>query len=471
MKKLSFLKVFIAVMMLTFLYTACEKEEDNNNVTPPNDSFDFNANYISVISDADMLATAYLDNQLGTKQPENAVDSLSTFLPPFYASKKRLNQKNITNAVTGAVASIDKSKDGKYVFIIEPNKPSSFNNTTTISGLAQGTRLTVVNMVNPSSPIVASTTDDLLFPLSVSINNAGNLLAINELNPQLGGQISFFPVANDGTLGQKKSFPYALLGVPADPNVPAQRGRGLLSFYSQWDPTGNYVAVNFQDRRNLQGEGEVRFFKVVKDGNTVTALEPHGGPQITGKFPFSGRWSPNGKYYLTNDLYWGFDVPQFFITEAPSTITVISFDASQSANHSVLGKTETGGVSEGICINNEGNLVATANMRGSSLLPALALFTRNSSVSLLSFNQNTGSLQKLSELELDGAILPEGISFDNTSENIVIATFDNFQPNSTNRTGKGSIDFIEVQGMGSQKTLKYKTRIVTGRGPHGIVVH
>jgi hypothetical protein len=463
-------KYLFLIGFASLLLISCQKEDDIDSPTPEPNKFKFSANYIAAISDADMLATAYVTDQLGEKQPLNAEDSLSIFLSPFNLLQRPVAKLTVSNSVTGAVAAIDKSDDGKFVYIIENNKPVNFNDATTLSGLGLGTRLTVLNMSNPTSPTVSSTSDNFLFPLSVSINKAGNMLAINELKPQAGGQISLIPV-NNGALGEKVSFTFASLGVPVDPQVPAQRGRGLLSNYAQWHPSGEYIAVNFQDRGNLQGQGEVRFFKVNKSENVITGLTPHGSEQITGKFPFSGRWSPNGKYYMTNDVYWGFDVPQFFITERQSTITVIEFDSSNTAKHKVIGKTETGTISEGIAINKEGTFMATANMRGSSLLPTAPLFTRASSVSLLKFNQNTGILTKVSELEIDGAILPEGIAFDNLSENIVITTFDNFMKENTNRLGKGSLDFIHISNSKVQPTLQFQGRIFTGRGIHGLVIH
>jgi hypothetical protein len=462
------LSLFLAASMSACEYLRDSSSGEENGNPSPQERIPFTGRYIAAISDADMLAQSYITDQLDQKQPANAEDSLLVF--PLSGNRlvaARASRLGVSNAVTEVVGVIDVDARGEYAYVIETSKPSSFNNATTLTGLANGTRLTVISMRNPNQPTVVCTTDELLRPLTVKVHPQGDLLAVTNMLPSGEGELAFIPVRM-GQLGTLQRFSFRALGVPPDAAIP--RAQGLYAVYVDWHPSGRYVAVNFQDRRNLTGEGEVYFFEVTRSGSGMVTVRPYGSPVVTGKYPFSGRWSPSGEYYFTNNLQWGFDVRGFFINSVPSTISVIRFDTQNTAapQHRTVANVESGINSEGIAISPDGSLLATANMQGSFVTPASdPVFTRNSSVSLLSFDAASGSLRKVAEQPIEGGILPEGIAFDAVGRNLVVTTFDYYRSGSnTERIGRGGLDFFRVEGLSLQRS----GQVLVARGAHGVVV-
>src|SRR3546814_9629142 len=75
--------------------------------------------------------------------------------------------------------------------------------------------------------------------------------------------------------------------------------RSVTATNVQWHPSGRYLAVN------LNTLNQVAFFQVDEAADGKLALRAWGEPVAVGADPFVGRFTPDGRYYLTAD--WGRD--------------------------------------------------------------------------------------------------------------------------------------------------------------------
>jgi hypothetical protein len=81
-----------------------------------------------------------------------------------------------------------------------------------------------------------------------------------------------------------------------------------LNRHGWWHPNGRYIAVNLVDR------AQVVLYEVIRDGDgSVSAVRPWGNRVQSNKFPFVGRFSPDGCYYITSDIQWGIDTKGFMV--------------------------------------------------------------------------------------------------------------------------------------------------------------
>ena len=133
---------------------------------------DFKGRYLLALSDADMVASAYIDSILG---PVVGKDELTII--PFTATKTTTSVSTlpVTNSVTGPPASIAVSPDGKYAIVIEtrgprpPNKPAAL-----MPELAKGYVISVVDVSQPAQPRIVQVLQGGERPVSVCFNAAGN---------------------------------------------------------------------------------------------------------------------------------------------------------------------------------------------------------------------------------------------------------------------------------------------------------
>ncbi|NJM88796.1 MAG: hypothetical protein HC847_18160 [Hydrococcus sp. RU_2_2] len=152
------------------------------------------------------------------------------------------------------------------------------------------------------------------------------------------------------------------------------------------------------------------FFELKRERNTFQ-LVPWGTPVKVGKDPFTGQFTPDGRFYLTSN--WGRNfgkdvktVEQRLPTER-GTVTAIQLTDSQ---HQVISTAISDISPESLAISPDGALVVTVNMRGTAFVPTSPRFTREASLSLLSLDR-VGHLTKVGDYPFEG-ILPESAAFD-----------------------------------------------------------
>lgn len=405
---------------------------------------DFRGKALVLVSDADMLASAYVDGQLG---PAEGRDALSVIPLGKQPGKLRASGVELSNSVAGPPASVAVSRDGRYAFAVETfsQRPPA---GATFKDLKPGSQLTVVDLADPASPRIAQVIDIGTRPSSVAVSPDGRTVAVT-LHPLDGRQLALIPFSG-GRLGTP-----VYVGMPGVP-------KELETPHVDWHPSGNYLAVT------VFGRNEVVFYRVEDGGARVT---PWGKPVQVGKYPMMGRFTPDGRFFVNVNLYWGPDVAGFWITAPRGDVTVLAFDAEGTGGtprHSLVSRAETGVSPEGMAISPDGRFVVTTNLERSYLPYGDERITWYSSLTLLSLDPASGRITSNGESYYEG-ILPEAAVFDASSRHVAAVSFDHFDDS---RPG-GSVDFwriVDDNTTKGPKLIKTAYSVAVARGPHTIVL-
>ncbi len=412
--------------------------------TPP----DFQGRYIAAISDGDMRAYAYIDGQLG--EPRGP-DQLSLVTLPLPAAPELTSSIEVSNSVINPVYSLVASQDGNTIFVAE-TKQQREPDDQLISDLDLGTTLRAVDVSDPANPRVIGAVEVGIDPQGVALDASGTTLALATKDPDT--PLTFVTFTN-GRFGEPIQLP--MRGFSPIPELP---DGGMLPQHVEWHPTADIIAVNANFR------GQVQFFRVVRDANgNVSDVMPWGNRVVTSKWSMSGKFSPDGRFYVTNDLQWGPDVRGFYVNAPPSQLTVIelaSLDEAETAQHFVVGGVSLPRHAESIAFSNDGTLIATSNIGQTWLSPDEPGYSQ-SSLSLIQFDPISGQLTKMGDWVFDG-ILPEGIAFDASDQYVVAGVFEYETP----EPRRGALEFWRVINGTSLERTDY--RIETGPGAHSLIV-
>ncbi|MDX2242171.1 MAG: beta-propeller fold lactonase family protein [Leptolyngbyaceae cyanobacterium bins.302] len=137
---------------------------------------------------------------------------------------------------------------------------------------------------------------------------------------------------------------------------------------------------------------------------------------------------------------------------------------TMQAQHRVIETATTDIAPEGLTISPDGTLVVTVNMRGSLFPQGSSRFTRESSLSLLTLDRQSGKLTKIDDYPFEG-ILPESAVFDVKGNYLAVAVYDYF----TSKP-EGAVEFWQVVRKPAPTLKPMNQRIDVGRGAHQVVV-
>ncbi|MFF0950245.1 lactonase family protein [Rhizobium leguminosarum] len=413
------------------------------------------ASRIAVISDGDFLARTYGTAELA---PRNAgYRDLLTVMSPA-GDKIVTGSIPVSNSVTSAPEILALSEDGQTAFVAERlgERPKGGNR---ISDLPPGRQLFAVDLSDGAALRLSDTVEIEAFPEALSPSPDGESVAVVSNTPEA----SFVQIVayRDGRFGSVARFDLAELGVKG--SAPAPRG-GVTATNVHWHPSGRFLAVN------INTQNRVVFFEVTGADDDALILRPWGNVVEVGADPFVGRFTPDGRHYLTAN--WGRNFAatnlEGRIPQTPSTISVIRLadpaTSPQSARHDLLGGAETGLSSEGIAISPDGQLVATVNMRGTAFPPGSARFHRDASVTLLSFDPATGAIARLADYPFEGS-LPEGGAFDRTGDHFLATVFQGHD-GAGPEAGPG-LEVFRV-AKGDRPALKRLGRVPLPHGAHHV---
>lgn len=413
------------------------------------------AGRIAVISDGDFIAGTYANGVLS--RPEAAHSDVLTILS-IVNGKVTQSTLPVSNSVTAAPEALELTPDGRTAFVIERlgERPKG---ATTVKELPPGNRLFAVDLADPAKPRLADTAEVGIHPEGLAVSPDGRRVAVvsNTATESLLQIVTY----ENGKFGTVARFNLSELGVTGTAQGP--RG-GVTATNVQWHPSGRYLAAN------VNTQNRVAFFAVTEKADNV-ALKLWGNVVETGRDPFVGRFTPDGRHYLTSN--WGRDFAATSldkrIPNAPSTMTVIRLadPADEDVRHQRLGDVATDESAEGMAVSPDGRLVATFNMRGTVFEPGTPRYTRNASVSLLAFDAKTGALEKLSDTPFE-AVLPEGGTFDMTGDHIIATSFE-AQPGARPAVGAG-LALFRVVKIGNTARLESIGRVPLPHGVHHVDV-
>ena len=416
---------------------------------PPAVPFNFQGRFLVVASDTDMLPSAYIDGKLGS------------FAGPDQLSVIRLDRAavmkpatiNVTNSVIGPPSSIALTPNAKYAIVIETQGPRPVGvSDAKISDLPPGKVITVVDLSNPDHPTVVQQAKIFDNPLTVSINAEGTLVAV------------VFKKAAGRTqpLLALYRFQDGKLSPPLIPNIPGREADDAL------------ISAEFYPKKNALGKnvlglvyGEHPRLALVQVDTTPhsPSLTTWGDPVDLDIGPFLVRFTPDGRFALVNAMLLGTEIRG----SVSSILIAQSTAADGTPHHSLVSRVDAGVQPEGLAISPDERWIATTNLERSAEPlsdPKQGFF---SSVSLIRFDAQSGSLERVGEFPFDG-MLPEAAVFDNTSRFLAVTCFAHYD---RSRPG-GAIDFWRLSGDYADpkrvELVKSDFSITVARGPQSMVI-
>ncbi|MBD3886157.1 hypothetical protein IFO70_31165 [Phormidium tenue FACHB-886] len=414
---------------------------------------DFQGRYLVSISDADMLASAYVNGQLG---PREGQDALSVIPLGNHVRELQAYETEASNSVAGPPVAVAVTPDGRYALVVEtftPRPAGDWQNQR-FADLQHGDRISVFDLSDPTRPTRVQEVAIAERPDSVSISRDGSLVAV-AFHPQGAGTetpLAIIPFSN-GQLGQ-----------PFYPTVP-RLPRGQRLIHAEWHPTEDVLALVNEE------EADVGFVRVVRQGSTIE-LQPWGNVVQIEKAPYMARFTPDGRHLIVNNLYWGADVEGRW-SEAPrGSVVSIRLEAGAqsdgSPRHALVSRAMTGVSPEGLAISPNGRYVVTTNLERSYLPYDDDRITWFSSLSLITLDPQTGQLHHVADYPFDG-ILPEAAAFDASSQYLAVVNYDHFD----DQMQGGSIDFwrIAADPLNPQPQLvQTRYSVPVTRGAHSMVL-
>ncbi len=396
------------------------------------------------ISDADMIAGAYANGEL------NKVPGIEDELVLFDDKENTSSSTeplHISNSVISWPAILEWNPKYQFAYIAETravHKGEAQKMKNVFTDFPVGKKITVVDYSNPTTPKVVQEKQIGENIQGVSINASGTLLVSG--STEKGKELVVMGL-KDGLVQDVQSFTHE--GISAK-----DTGNGGIRTI-EFHPTKNIIAVNLNNT-------DLVFFKIIENNGTVT-LSQLGDTMEVAKRWSVGNWHPSGQYFILSDLRWGDGLGQ--ITHGKGKLVSIGFD--EGGNHTIIDKEKVGLSPEGFDISPDGNYAVTANMRrtwapkkGFWFVPA----RKESSLSLVKINPNTGELTKVGkDYGFEGA-LPEDAVFDQDNNTIAVAVY---HDRNEEFPKEGWIDFWELE---DDQLIKTEKQLKVARGVHNLLL-
>lgn len=417
--------------------------------TPPNADA-VTIDKLIAVADGDHLASTYVDGMLS--DPAASLRDLLLSVR-IIDGDVRIAQVEVPNSVTAAPEVLALTPDGTTAFVAERLGRRGPNDTRA-DQLPPGVTLSSVDVSDAANPAPTDSVTISENSEAIGVSPDGRRVAVIA-NTSDAAVLEIIPWAGD-TFGPVHRIDLASVGITGTTSGPR---RGVLATNVHWHPSGRALAIN------IDSHDRVAFFTVADDPVTGLRLEPWGAPVATGADPYAGRFTPDGRHYVTAN--WGRNLSTTVMAErlprTPSTLSVIRLGAldDTAGGHRVVSTAQTDKSTEGLAISPDGALLATVNMRGTAFPPDSPMFDEEASVSLLRLDPDTGALTKLDDQALT-AVLPEGGTFD-SSGHYFIAT--SFQGRGPGDGGPG----LQIYRVDGQSGLIPVQRVSLPHGVHHVV--
>lgn len=420
----------------------------NNPISPIN----FSGKMLISVSDTDMVGSAYVNGQLGPREGNDALSIIPLGKP---IQELKAYEVNVSNSVAGPAIAVTATSDGRYAFVVESFKarPKGSWEEQKFSDLKKGNIITVIDLLEPSNPLVIQKLTIAERPDAVSINSTNDLISV-----------TFHPNTSN------KHRPLALipfksgkLSEPFYPDVPSLPKNNRL-IQAEWHPTKPILAM-------VDNTAAIINFTHVHKKNDGYHLTPWGNPVQIGKSPYMARFTPDGRYLIANNLYWGPDVQGKWVEAPRGDVVSIRLNAGTQKNglprHALVSRAMTSVGPEGLTISPNGLMVVTANVERSYLPHNDKRITPYSSISLIDLNPKTGQLTHVSDYQFDG-VLTEAAAFDAESKYLAVTNYDHFD----DKKKGGTIDFWRVTSdplIPRPILVKTNNSIPVSRGVHSMI--
>ncbi len=408
----------------------------------------FDGRYLLAASDADMVGTAYSDGVL--RQIPEDTDTLSLIELPLTDATARVIEIPVSNSVTSWPQIIAVAPDGSTVYVVETaGQVDDSTEQLNTADFPAGRVVTVIDISSGADRAEITTVDVGDDPIHLAISADGAYLAIGLR--ERGRQLAILPTA---TLNDPATFAY--FSVEQSDGQPSEEVTAV-----SWHPSGDFLAVG-NDSRELQ------FYRVEREASSVS-LTPHGERLQLGNTITYGQFTQDGRYYLTAEINWEtVPAPLGNIVNPPGAMIAIGFDETAAAAHDVVSRVTVGLSPEGFAVSPTEDLIVTVNMRRTYLPDGLAATTPGgdfNSLSLLSFDNETGELRVLGEEYGFEGVLPEQAMFDTDGDSLGVVIYNERE----NPMNPGYVEFWNVLRDGDMPRLeRTAVQLPVVRGAHAM---
>ncbi|PRX54904.1 hypothetical protein CLV81_3309 [Flagellimonas meridianipacifica] len=396
------------------------------------------------ISDADMIAGAYANGELNKV---NGIEDELLLVDGSGDSSNPMEPLHVSNSVISWPAILEWNPTNQLAYVAETrsvHKGDAQKMGNVFTDFPVGKKITVVDYTNAATPKIVQEKEVGENIQGVSINASGTLLVSGSTT--IGKELVVMGL-KEGLIESVQYFTHEDISTKDTGNG----GIRTIEFH----PTKNIIAANLNNTHLI-------FFKIT-DNNGTISLSQLGKTMEVAKRWSVGNWHPSGKYFILSDLRWGDGLGQ--ITHGKGKLVSIGFD--EGGNHTIIDKEKVGLSPEGFDISPDGNYAVTANMRrtwapkkGFWFVPA----RKESSLSLVKINPDTGELTKVGkDYGFEGA-LPEDAVFDLENNTIAVAVY---HDRNEEFPTEGWIDFWEVK---DDELIKTEKQLKVARGVHNLLL-
>lgn len=413
--------------------------------------------YIAVIGDGDMRAESFVDGRAQGGKDSFTLIGLPIADPGLNnRTQTPFKQLEVSNSVMGPPVALAVSPDGTLAFVVD-HKQAAPAGGGKVQDLPEGDSVTVIGVGPGVEARIIGKAKVGGGPTSVDVHPQGDLIAV--ATNVAGGQIVIAAVGSNGEVGATAAW--ELLGID-------DRAADVSAI--AWSPNGRYLACV------LPGRDEVVFYEFTRTANRDgMGIARYGAPVKVGKHPYMGRFTPDGRHFIVNELHWGQGVEGFLVgapagsiaairlSDQPSQVLIPEGTPEPTIVHEVVSRATVGVSPEGMAVSPDGKWVVTANLRRSMLPAGDARLTPGGSVSLLSVDAG-GQLETHGEYDI-GA-MPEGISFDAAGRHVIVTQFKSFNP----AVVDGELAFFKLVGGSRPRLIPGDFFVGVGVGPHGVVI-
>ncbi len=401
---------------------------------------DFEGRFLAVLSDADMVASAYMDDDLGPRSA--AMRDELTLIPLTDGMPGEPVRVPVSNAVTAWPSLLALSPDGRFAYVAETDLPAA-DGMQRRSELQASPTVRVVAIADDLAAEVVQEVATTGRAIAAAVRPQGDLLAVATTRTGTP-QVALLPIAADGRLGAPR-----IVDLPDAEGDPADL---------KWNPNGTVLAITIPEAN------AARFYRL-DDG----VLAAHGNPVVTGKLAGVGHWTPDGRHFFVTNLHWGSDVLDGAAGSQISTLMAIRVAPAAEAEprHVIVAAAAMGASAEEFAISPDGSALVTLNMERSFLTPDDPRLTYHSSLTLMSWDADGERLVTHGTFPFEG-ILPEGITFDASGRFLAVANFAHANPGRP--IEETTVDFWRLVDGPQPLLVQMDVRLPVMRGAHVVKV-
>lgn len=353
---------------------------------------------LAIISDGKQDANSYSSGLLAHPARRDVMTLWTAPFDPARGPVGRIEAPNSNYSPSGVAVL---SRDGRRAYVVETmRRPPG---ATRLAQLVPSDRLSTYDISDPARPRSLGETTVGRQPRSLDLSPDGRTVAV--LSKDAARPLTFVTTTATGTASASS---FQVPGVAS----------GFDEFvFTQWSPTQDALSVH------LPSQNRILFLRVDRgpDGS-VSGVRPWGNPIVTNKYPLVGRFTPDGRHYLSSDTNWGPDVRgNSHVQRGVLTLIRVADSAGDDARHQVTDLDLTGQGAESLAVSPDGQYVVVSNMETTGTLPEDPRYNSLALLTVYRLDAERSQLAKVSETRYS-ARLPQGIVFDAAGRHVLVAT-------------------------------------------------